>query len=153
MSQVTNKHKATSYREKLVAGAILENSSLRNALDDHQAEQLIDWALGKLRAELNRTKTLPDDDALAVVEPLSNKVSSVMRSLNRFVDAMRVPPPPEEEDDAWPQKLIAGIQAIRQTDIAPENALNIEAIYLDRSYLGIQTAFEQLMDIIQQETN
>ena len=153
MSQVTNKHKVTSYREKLVAGAILENSSLRNALDDDQAEQLIDWALSKLRAELDRTKTLPDDDALAVVEPLSDKVSAVMRSLNRFVDAMRVPPPPEDEDDAWSQRLIAGVQAIRQTDIAPENALNIEAIYLDRSYLGIQTAFEQLMDIIQQETN
>ena len=83
-------------RNRYVAEAILDNSALRNALDDTQAQQLIDWGLARLTAFVARTETLPDEEATPLMEEAVTAVSRVMRQVNELVEHPTTPLEPSE---------------------------------------------------------
>lgn len=72
-------------RERRAAEMILDNSALRDALDDTQAQKLLDWALARLSAAVQQTQTLSDEAAEPMLEEATSAVAGVMRHINELV--------------------------------------------------------------------
>ena len=75
-------------RYKRAAERLVENSSLRDELNDDQAQRLLDWGSGYLKKLANETAELPDDDAENILETQTERVTGVMRQVNRLTKAV-----------------------------------------------------------------
>jgi hypothetical protein len=73
-------------RHQLAAERLLDNSSLRDALDDDQAQRLLEWGLAHVRLAAYETAELPDEEAETVMDEVTTAVSRVMKEVNRLVD-------------------------------------------------------------------
>jgi hypothetical protein len=109
-------------RHQMAAERLLENSSLRDALTDEQAQQLLDWALAQVRQTAVRTANLPDNDAEPVLDETTTAVSQVMKQINRLVDGAGAIDEREFEDRC--RQLATAVQQIKQT---PPLAEKLEA--------------------------
>lgn len=106
-------------RNRYVAEAILDNSALRNALDDTQAQQLIDWGLARLSAFVARTETLPDEEATPLMEEAVTAVSRVMRQVNELVEHPATPLEPSEAQTRNALGALSKQLALRQSLALP----------------------------------
>jgi hypothetical protein len=100
-------------RQRRAAERLLDNSSLRDALTDDQGKQLLDWGLAQTDAAAERTAKLPDAEADPALEDHVTAVSDVMRQVNRLVAVW--PSAGDENIGDHLKKLLAGLQAVRQT--------------------------------------
>jgi len=74
-------------RRNLVAAALTENESLRSALNDAQAQALLDWATAQIDAEAARTLDQSDIQILPHLVEYTDRVRRVVRYVNRCVNA------------------------------------------------------------------
>lgn len=65
---------------------LISDSSLRDALDDDQAGQLLQWALAQVRARAEVAADLPPIEGEAALTDAVRSVRRVMRRVNRLVE-------------------------------------------------------------------
>lgn len=75
-------------RQREASEQILENSSLRDALDDQQANVLLDWGLRKIKDAAQGTADLPHEAAESVMQSQTEAVSGVMRQVNEMMQEL-----------------------------------------------------------------
>ena len=81
-------NKKINRRYRRAAERLAENSSLRDELDDDQAKRLLDWGSGYLKKVANDTAELADNDAENILEAQTERVTGVMRQVNRLTRAV-----------------------------------------------------------------
>ena len=82
---ISSKDDIVQQRLRRVAGVLLDDEALRKALTDVQGERLLDWGIERLQETAACTASLPDDDALPVLEEKLTAVRLIMRLLNDLV--------------------------------------------------------------------
>ncbi|MFW6068666.1 MAG: hypothetical protein ACOC9E_03700 [Chloroflexota bacterium] len=65
---------------------LLSDSSVRDALDDEQAQQLLDWGLARLRAEAQELRHLPTEEAQARIDEKIQTLRRRMQQANRLIE-------------------------------------------------------------------
>lgn len=70
---------------------LLSDSSLRDALDDEQAQQLLDWGLDQVRASAEQVCHLPPEDAQARIDEKVHALRRRMQRANRLLDQIPHP--------------------------------------------------------------
>lgn len=75
-------------RYRKAAEPLYENSSLRDELDDEQAQKLLDWGSRYLKKMANETAELDEEQAETIMETRAEQVSGVMRQVNRLTRAV-----------------------------------------------------------------
>jgi hypothetical protein len=88
MERRQSEDRKVNRRYRRAAERIWENSSLRDELNDDQAQRLLDWGSGYLKKVVNETAELADNDAENILEALTERVTGLMRQVNRLTRAM-----------------------------------------------------------------
>lgn len=65
---------------------LLSDSSVRDALDDEQAQQLLDWSLARLRAAAQDLRHLPTEEAQSLVDGKVQTLRQRMQQANRLIE-------------------------------------------------------------------
>lgn len=78
-------------RAQMYAEQLMENSSLRDNLDDEQAKQLLDWGLAQVKESAKKTAVLPEDDAQPIMEKEATAVRLIMQGINDLVGSVGQP--------------------------------------------------------------
>lgn len=126
---------------------LTEDSSLRDALTDEQAKQLIDWGLTHIKTEVNNTLEMEDEPAAQNLDARVAEVRKVIHQVNQMVDGW------EDGDPAgrW-QDLIALSQALRPLQSPTVNLESTPQIFTlgqSETPLDKDTLFTKLMSILE----
>lgn len=65
---------------------LLSDSSVRDALDDEQAQQLLEWGLAQLRARVGELRDLPSEEARLRMDEEVHALRRRMQEANRFIE-------------------------------------------------------------------
>ncbi len=141
---------ARDRRRQQFSEPLLENSSLRDALDDEQAQQMLDWGLAVIAGEVERTLKLSDEQALPRLEGSASIVRKIMGQVNDLVDTL----PEMSDTDSWHELLLL-TERLRRLQATPAEKLESarEAIGLGRArhQLDRDTVFAHLLDILRRD--
>lgn len=81
-------NRKVSRRYRRAAESLTENSSLRDELNDDQAQRLLNWGSSYLKKVANDTAELADEEAENIMEAQTERVTGVMRQVNRLTRAV-----------------------------------------------------------------
>lgn len=124
----------------------MENSSLRDALDDAQAQRLFDWGLAKLQQTAERTANLPDDDAQPLLTERAAAVAGVMRRINELVAGLKELDETAAAEEL--QQLVAAADRLKARSSSVAQLMECQALVNRRQELDDQALFDALMDLI-----
>lgn len=79
-----SKSRLVRKRFKQAGEPLTEDSSLRDALDDEQAQAMLDMGLAHIKQKAQETADLPEEEASAQLEKLSDRVRRAMRKVNQI---------------------------------------------------------------------
>jgi hypothetical protein len=133
-------------RHQLAAERLLDNSSLRDALDDEQAQRLLDWGLAHLSRHAAETAHLPDDEAEAILDEVTTAVSRVMKEVNRLVDSSAGMDETETRQ-RW-QRLVEGLDRLQPGCATRALLAESEEIVEHRQAFTDRELFEALMALL-----
>jgi hypothetical protein len=88
MERRESENRKVNRRYRIAAERIWENSSLRDELNDEQAQRLLDWGSDYLKKVANETAELADNDAENILDAQTEKVTGLMRQVNRLTKAV-----------------------------------------------------------------
>ena len=128
------------------AKILVEDSSLRDDLNDAQAQQLLDWAMARLADEATRADSLSDADAGQVLEATTETLRQIMRYVNLFMSKPH--DAPAGGADGIMEALLR--RAAELAGEEPDPARLARAEILGRQRLDIEddAAFERVMALI-----
>lgn len=129
-------------RERHAAERILDNSALRDSLNDEQAIQLQEWAFDHIAEEVKRTASLPDEDAQAAIEPTIVAVSRVMSALNELIATLSQ----QQSSDEAEQYVTQYIKYLRRLQDTPNDLYDRVALAVMQK--EPEKIFTALMDIL-----
>ncbi|MFZ0545080.1 MAG: hypothetical protein WAM60_06565 [Candidatus Promineifilaceae bacterium] len=135
-----------SRRYRRAAERLVENSSLRDELNDEQAKRLLDWGSSYLKKVVNKTADLADEDAENILEAQTERVSGVMRQVNRLTRAITSGDQPALAEHL--KALKGHLDGLQNT--ADPNAIDVEQ-WLASSNGDRTQLFEALMALIDGE--
>jgi hypothetical protein len=131
---------------RLVESGIIDNSTLREALDDDQANQLIDWGLDEIDKFVKLVLDTPVAEATKAVEQRAELVANIMRYVNRFVRDVKNPLA-DEDVPVWCEKLCNSVDEL--AGVSPDSRAQIESLYENRFLFSLEEVFDTLMGILQ----
>jgi hypothetical protein len=133
-------------RHQLAAERLLDNSSLRDALDDDQAQRLLDWGLAQVRFAVYETAELPDAEAETALDEVTTAVSRVMKEVNRLVDGASTMD--DEEAHQRRQQLVEHLAPLQPGCATGALAAEVADILARRQELTRPELFERLMALL-----
>jgi hypothetical protein len=133
-------------RHQLAAERLLDNSSLRDALDDDQAERLLDWGLAHVSRTAAATAHLPDEEAEATLDEVTTTVSRVMKEVNRLADDAAEMD--ESEARQRRQRLVDNLHRLQPGCAAAGLLAEGEEIMQRRQAVPSRELFENLMALL-----
>lgn len=138
----------TRRRLRRAAGQLMEDSSLRSYLTDEQAQQLLEWGLAQVEQAAARTASLPDDDAMPVLEERVAAVRSTMQLVNRIVGAIGEAAGEVDPVEDQMTRLLKNLHWL--TGRPPTMAHLMRVVKFKRKVpeLDSDSAFQLLMDLI-----
>lgn len=80
--------RVTRRRYRRAAERIMENSSLRDEMNDEQAQRVLDWGKEHLKKIVNETADLTDTDAENILEAQTERVSGIIKQVNQLTRAI-----------------------------------------------------------------
>lgn len=134
-------------RERRAAERILDNSALRDSLNDEQAVQLQEWAFDHIAEQVKRTASLPDEDAQAAIEPTLVAVSRVMLAINNLIAQLSQ----EQSSDDAEQYITQYIKYLRRLQDTPADLYDRVAMAVMQT--EPEKIFTALMDILLSNAN
>ncbi len=143
-------HKAVNIENLWRRGSerLIADSSLRDALDDAQAQQLLDWALGRLRASLETTRELSADEAERVLEQTVGDIRAAMRRLNQLLDSSA-----RGEAETY-VAVLQFVEALHRLGAPPQSQaalLALEELAAQPQAAASGAVFPQLMRLLRQD--
>lgn len=133
-------------RHQLAAERLLDNSSLREALDDEQAQRLLDWGLAHVSHAVAQVAHLPDEEAEAILDEVTTAVSRVMKEVNRLVDGAAVMDDAEAQQ-RW-QQLIDNLRRLQPSGATTAVAAEGQQILQRRQVITGPDLFESFMTLL-----
>ncbi|RMH02162.1 MAG: hypothetical protein D6706_00665 [Chloroflexi bacterium] len=128
---------------KNAAESILENNTLRDALTDDDAQELLDWAMAQLKQAAEVAMLLPEETAESFMTERVTAVSRIMRQVNNLT--AKLPHMATEDLQFRLDDLSAALQTL--TGFAP-HPTDLQQLLVNRHALDNQTIFRKLMQII-----
>lgn len=125
---------------------IIFDTGVRDALDDEQAQQLLDWALARLRIASDATGSLSDARAQEAVDETAQMVRRVMRYLNRIVDRGG-----QGRDEMY-VSILEFVEAFQEGEVQPLTAqqlATLEQLAVQGEDLSPETVFSRLMALLE----
>lgn len=145
-----NERRLRRRRLRQVGEPLTENSSLRDALTDEQATELLNWGLAQLDPVVAQTLALDDAAAEPLLAAQADLVRQLMHQVNRLVTLL--PDPAAEMAEVW-QQLLLFSQLLRRQRPTPAGAEQTTAalfqLVQDRTSLSQADIFRQLMQLLQ----
>jgi len=133
-------------RYRRAAERIWGNSSLRDELNDEQAQRLLDWGNRYLKQVVDETADLGDEDAEGVIDKRTDQVSNVLRRVNRLTKSAAA---------GEPQEITDHLQALRKDLDSLLNMSGDSSTILDQMTLqpdvDSSQVFESLMNMLDGE--
>ncbi len=125
---------------------LTEDSRLRDALTDEQAQQLFDWGLAQIQVTVESTLDLADEPAGRQLDAQVTKVRRVMRQVNQMVENWESSDPAGHWQDLW--ELSQTLRPWQQPAGAWEATPELFTLGQSETPLDKDTLFTRLMDII-----
>lgn len=127
---------------------LLGDSSLRDALDDDQAQQLLDWGLARLLAHAGALAALPPEQAQPAFDRAVQKVRHMMRQVNETV-ARRA----QGSTDLYVAVLrfVEALQEIAPHRMQAAELVTLEKMAQNEGDLTPRQIFDELMKLINPE--
>lgn len=125
---------------------VIFDTGVRDALDDEQAQQLLDWALARLRIASDATGSLSDARAQEAVDETAQMVRRVMRYLNRIVDRG------SQGRDEMYVSILEFVEAFQEGEVQPLTAqqlATLEQLAVQGEDLSPETVFSRLMALLE----
>lgn len=125
---------------------LVSDSSLRDALTDDEAQQLLDWGLAQLRREVRRTAALPPPEARSQLEAQAGAVRQVMRQANRMVRGL-----PEATKGERREHLLRFLEGLRDAgarSMQAEALIDLQKTILNQETTDSEALFGQLMGLM-----
>ncbi|HZD10333.1 MAG TPA: hypothetical protein VE553_03245 [Candidatus Binatia bacterium] len=124
---------------------LVSDSSLRDALDDDQAQRLLDWGLAQVRNSAEKARKLPAAQARAAMESAVQSVRNVMQQTNRLVEQVT-----QGNDDMYVAvlKLVEALYELDDSTILLRDLMSLEDLARNRSDFDRQAIFSHLMSLI-----
>lgn len=133
-------------RHQYAAERLLENSSLRDGLNDAQAQRLLDWGLAHVERTAVRSENLTDDDAEPLLDGVVTAVSRVIKQVNRLVDGAA-----SMDDEEVAERLAQlwdNLRLVEPGTAVPEHFAAAQNWLQERRSLGGEQLFDRLAAMI-----
>lgn len=135
-------------RTQMYAEQLMENSSLRDNLEDEQATQLLDWGLAQIKASAKKTAVLPEDDAQPVLEKDATAVRLIMQGINDLVGSVGQPLDFDIIDDTM-TRVLKNLRWLTEAPPSTEQLQAVAEFNKARDSEDKTTAFTQLMTLVE----
>ncbi len=136
-------------RLRKTAAKLVEDSSVRVALTDEQAKQLLAWGKDQMNAEAMRTAEWPDEAAMPRLEKKVTAVRTVMLLINKLVRAAGS----TEDSESKMNDLIKNLSWLAGKTNTFGYMQHARKFQLHQFELDEATAFQQLMEIVQLQSS
>jgi hypothetical protein len=130
---------------RMVINSFIENSTLRDALDDKQALRVLNWGVGEVEKKGKSVADLPLDEAVGVIDAYADLLHDIMRYVNRFVRDVK-DPVTEVDVPTWCKKLCDGVDEL--AGVSVDNREQIESLYKNRFLFSLEEIFDMLMGVL-----
>lgn len=125
---------------------LVSDSSLRDALADDEAQQLLDWGLAQLRREVQRAAALPSPEARSQLETQVGAVRQVMRQANRMVRGLSGTTQGERREHLL--RFLEGLRDAGARSIQVDALIDLEKTILDQETTDSEAVFRHLMGVM-----
>ena len=125
---------------------LISDSSLRDALTDDEAQQLLDWGLAQLRRELRHAAALPSPEARSQLEAQVGAVRQVMRQANRMVRGL--PGATKGERREHLLHFLEGLRDAGARSVQAEALIDLEKTIMDQETTDSEVVFRHLLGVM-----
>lgn len=132
---------------RLAVEQLASDSALRDALDDDQAQRLVNWGLARIRSSAEAAATLPQRQSDEVVSEIVQAVRTVMMRVNDLVDKQV-----RGSGDVY-VAVLQFVEALHDLTLQPLPAQHMEtlqALAQPRGDLSSRDVFSKLMALIEE---
>ena len=129
------------------AGMLMENSSLRDNLNDDEAEQLLDWGLGQIKASAVVTADLTTKEAEALMQKNGTAVKLIMEGVNDLIGGIGQPPDFDIIDDTM-TRLLKNLRWLSDQPLTSSQTQQRDRFNQAREAEDREAAFQALMELI-----
>lgn len=151
---MANQERGRAKRARLQRAAerLYEDSRLRNALTDEEAQRLLSWAYGRLEKAVEGTQGMPEEEAMPVVEERSETVRSVVRRVNAIMGQFS-----QAAEEERSVSLARFAEALRQVEKRAEQREDVpaaeaptatDAAEMGPEEMDRETLFRRLMHLL-----
>lgn len=131
-------------RERAAAEKLLNDSSLRENINDDQAQSLLDWGFDLIGKAVEQTKTLTDDAAEEKLNKMVERLKDVMRAVDLMVEQFAESD--EKQATLLYQKFLEALQYLQPVPIPTMQ--KVEQVVKSRQDLGQNGTFDHLLNIL-----
>ena len=148
MSSERRQRRISLRRTQMYAEQLMENSSLRDNLEDEQATQLLDWGLAQIKASAKKTAVLPEEDAQPVLEKDATAVRLIMQGVNDLVGSVGQTLDFDIIDDTM-TRVLKNLRWLTETPPSTQQLQAVAQFNRARDAEDKATAFAHLMNILE----
>jgi hypothetical protein len=128
---------------RLVAASLIENSGLRDELDDQQAGRLLNWGLDRLGRKANQLASMDAEHGYQALDAYGNAIAQAMRAVNKLVGSADMGPERAAE-------LTEALETVRDGPLPEDTRSRIHTLLDERPSLDRVDAFSRLMELLDQ---
>jgi len=147
MSNDRRQKRIARRRGRKWAEMLLENSSLRDNLNDEQAEELLNWGLAQIKASAAATADLPTDEAEKLMEKNGTAVKLIMQGVNDLIGGIGQPPDFDLIDDTM-TRLLKNHRWLTDQPLTKTQLQHRDQFNQAREAEEREAAFRQLMGVV-----
>lgn len=128
------------------AEQLYEDTRLRDALDDEQAQQLLGWGVRELQRAATRVVALPEVDAAPQLEEQAASLREVIARVNQFVQGYGEWSAGQRREQI--ARLVDGLCRVRSAGLQLADILQLETLAAAGDALSPQEFFAALLAIV-----
>lgn len=133
-------------RYRKAAESLWENSSLRDELNDDQAQKILNWGNAYLKEVVNNTAELPDQDAANLLETQTERVTGVIRQINALAKVVKT----DDRQEALTQYMLLTKKLAELRDLPNDTTKAVETMLSSTEQYSDQIV-EKLLTLLELE--
>lgn len=148
MDEQRSENRLARRRARRWAELLMEDSSLRDNLDDDQAKQLLDWGLAQIKATAVATAAMSDDEAQTKLEKDGTAVKLIMKGVNDLIGSIGQSLTFDVIDDTM-TRILKNHRWLTNQPPPPSRLKNVGLFNQARQQEDHEAAFQALLALIQ----
>ncbi|MCP4358955.1 MAG: hypothetical protein GY796_13125 [Chloroflexi bacterium] len=148
MSNDRRQQRIARRRGRKWAEMLMENSSLRDNLNDEQAQELLNWGLAQVKASAVATADLPTDEAEQLIEKNGTAVKLIMQGVNDLIGGIGQPLDFDLIDDTM-TRLLKNHRWLTDQPLTQSQLQHHDQFNQAREAEDREAAFQHLMGLIE----